>query len=97
VKSGAPYRHGLCELFNDVINFTNELIKTKDPIVDDLIKEFPNLPNNLQYERDKIVNEIVPIMVLGMFSLLMAMVNRFLHILFLFPFIFSKNDLLSKP
>ena len=92
MKSGAQCSHELCELFDDVINFTKDLINTKDPVVDDLIKEFPNLPNNLQYERDKIVNESVPIMVLGMSSLLMSMVKRFLHICFCFPSYFQKND-----
>jgi len=82
-------KHDLCELFDHVINYTNEIIKTNDPGVDDLVKEFPNLLKKLRHEREKVEKEIVPILVLGMFSQYMILANTYLFNCFFFLYIFK--------
>jgi len=65
--SGARCKHDLCELFDDVINFTIDIINTKDPGVDYWMKELPDQLAVLNHEREKVANEVAPILVLGMF------------------------------
>ena len=74
----------LCKLFDKVINYTNDIGKTKDSGLTDLMKEFPNLLTNLHQKRENVANESLPVLVLGMFSRLQWYKDTYIFAIFRF-------------
>jgi DNA repair exonuclease SbcCD nuclease subunit len=64
-------RKALSDLYDETINYASNVIKDNDdPVIEELNKMFPNICERLDQERKKMLSDVAPVLVLGIFIIL---------------------------
>lgn len=58
-------KQDLSDIYDDVINFVNQLTKTEETVITELNKEFPSISEDLESSCKKMMNSVPSVLVLG--------------------------------
>lgn len=58
-------KEALSTLYDDTIEYAERLRGVNDPVIEELNKMFPDLCENLEKERKKMMSDVAPVLVLG--------------------------------